>query len=73
MDGLIAGERYHLVPGDCVWVGVGTPHHWTVTTERCLWLEAQIPQPPIRHTYRFSTPWKYLDQTVGDGRQAGAL
>lgn len=73
MDGLIAGERYHIVAGDCVWVGVGTPHHWIITTERCLWLEAQVPQPPIRHTYRFSAPWKHLGETVRDGRQAGAL
>lgn len=73
MDGVIDGNRYHIVAGDCAWVGVGTPHHWIITTDRCLWLEAQVPQPPTRHTYRFSAPWKHLDETVGDGRRAGAL
>jgi mannose-6-phosphate isomerase-like protein (cupin superfamily) len=55
------GATYTLQPGDAFWTGVGSIHAFvsrTATTVR--WLETQSPQPPIRHSYRFSRDWDYL-------------
>jgi hypothetical protein len=29
------------------------------------WLETQAPQPPARHSYRFTRDWEYLAAALG--------
>jgi hypothetical protein len=29
------------------------------------WLETQAPQPPARHSYRFTRDWEYLAAAMG--------
>jgi mannose-6-phosphate isomerase-like protein (cupin superfamily) len=77
MEGWVDGQQYHFKPGDCGWVGVGAPHTWRATTERVLFIEAQIPQPPLKHLYRQVQPWnalasKLAAQTPGAGAPKGA-
>jgi len=59
------GEKYLMKPGDFLWAGVGCTHAFynrSNTTVR--WLETQSPQPPARHSYRFSRDWEYLKQKL---------
>ncbi|MCV0396616.1 MAG: cupin domain-containing protein [Rhizobiaceae bacterium] len=68
IEALADGETYILKPGDVLWTGVGCIHAFynrTDTTVR--WLETQSPQPPARHSYRFSRDWEYLDEKL-EGR-----
>jgi quercetin dioxygenase-like cupin family protein len=54
-------RRYLLRPGDLFWTGVGCVHAFHNRTDRRVrWLETQAPQPPARHSYRFSRDWEYL-------------
>jgi mannose-6-phosphate isomerase-like protein (cupin superfamily) len=71
MEGYIDGKQYHLTAGDCGWVGVGAPHTWRATTDRVVFIEAQIPQPPIRHIYRQVTPWNHLAEKLGAADRDG--
>ncbi|MCW8378891.1 cupin domain-containing protein [Streptomyces justiciae] len=53
--------RYHLGPGDLAWAGAGCVHGFTnAGAEPVRWLETQAPQPPSRHSYRFTRDWDYL-------------
>lgn len=66
VDAVLDGERYHLVPGDFAWAGVGSVHEFSnATSEPVRWLETQAPQPPSRHSYRFARDWDYLRKTLG--------
>ncbi len=61
VDAEFDGERYHLVPGDVAWAGVGCVHAFTNPGPgKVRWLETQAPQPPSRHSYRFARDWEYL-------------
>ena len=48
-------------PGDVAWAGVGCVHGFSNPADRPVrWLETQAPQPPARHSYRFTRDWDYL-------------
>lgn len=56
------GQPYRLAPGDIAWAGVGCVHGFANPTGAPVrWLETQAPQPPSRHSYRFTRDWQYLD------------
>ncbi|AZP21689.1 cupin domain-containing protein [Streptomyces aquilus] len=53
--------RYPLGPGDLAWAGAGCVHGFTnAGAGPVRWLETQAPQPPSRHSYRFTRDWDYL-------------
>ena len=55
------GRSYRLRPGDTAWAGVGCVHGFSNPAGRPVrWLETQAPQPPARHSYRFTRDWEYL-------------
>jgi quercetin dioxygenase-like cupin family protein len=59
------GEEYLLGPGDVAWAGVGCVHEFrNVGDGHVRWLETQAPQPPHRHSYRFSRDWTYLENAL---------
>jgi mannose-6-phosphate isomerase-like protein (cupin superfamily) len=59
------GKRYTLRPGDLFWTGVGSSHAFYNKTDSTVrWLETQSPQPPARHSYRFSRDWDYLKKKL---------
>ncbi len=59
------GVKYHMVPGDVAWAGVGCVHEFrNVGTGPVRWLETQAPQPPARHSYRFRRDWAYLTEAL---------
>jgi quercetin dioxygenase-like cupin family protein len=62
----VAGDKtYVLRAGDLFWTGVGCVHAFYNRTRRTArWLETQSPQPPARHSYRFSRDWEYLKQKL---------
>ena len=61
VDATFDGERYRLGPGDAAWAGVGCVHGFSNPADRPVrWLETQAPQPPARHSYRFTRDWDYL-------------
>jgi mannose-6-phosphate isomerase-like protein (cupin superfamily) len=58
---LVDGNLLVLHPGDVLWAGVGADHGFEnrgATLVR--WIEVQAPQPPARHSYRFSREWEHL-------------
>jgi quercetin dioxygenase-like cupin family protein len=58
-------KKYLMKPGDFLWAGVGCTHAFynrSNTTVR--WLETQSPQPPARHSYRFSRDWEYFREQL---------
>lgn len=60
-------KTYTLKTGDVLWTSVGCIHAFynrTNTTVR--WLETQSPQPPARHSYRFSRDWEYLEEKLAE-------
>lgn len=60
-------KRYTLRPGDIFWTGVGCVHAFYNTSSGTVrWLETQSPQPPARHSYRFSRDWKYLEEKLAE-------
>lgn len=62
------GKRYTLRAGDLFWTGVGCVHAFYNTSSGTVrWLETQSPQPPARHSYRFSRDWDYLRQKLSAG------
>jgi mannose-6-phosphate isomerase-like protein (cupin superfamily) len=70
LDGTVTGQMdgrdFTLQAGDAWWVGVGTPHTWHndgATPTR--WIEAQCPQPPRRHSYRWTNQWETLAAELG--------
>jgi quercetin dioxygenase-like cupin family protein len=66
VDASFDGERHRLGPGDVAWAGVGCVHGFANPADRPVrWLETQAPQPPARHSYRFTRDWEYLDAALG--------
>ncbi|NUP37577.1 MAG: cupin domain-containing protein, partial [Streptomyces sp.] len=64
-DAVFDGERYRLGPGDCAWAGAGCVHGFAnAGTGPLRWLETQAPQPPPRHSYRFTRDWEYLREAL---------
>lgn len=58
-------KTYILKPGDVFWTGVGCIHaFYNRSDRRVRWLETQAPQPPSRHSYRFSRDWDYVKDKV---------
>jgi len=58
-------KRYTLRAGDIFWTGVGCVHaFYNRTNGKVRWLETQSPQPPARHSYRFSRDWQYLTEKL---------
>jgi quercetin dioxygenase-like cupin family protein len=61
VDASFDGDRYRLGAGDVAWAGVGCVHGFSNPAGRPVrWLETQAPQPPARHSYRFTRDWDYL-------------
>src|SRR5215207_8852177 len=61
VDASFDGEVHRLAPGDVAWAGVGCVHGFSNPADRPVrWLETQAPQPPSRHSYRFTRDWDYL-------------
>ena len=55
------GDVHRLSAGDVAWAGVGCVHGFSNPADRPVrWLETQAPQPPARHSYRFTRDWDYL-------------
>jgi quercetin dioxygenase-like cupin family protein len=72
VDAEFDGERYHLVPGDVAWAGVGCIHAFDNPGPGIVrWLETQAPQPPHRHSYRFARDWEYLTDSLSKGGSDG--
>jgi quercetin dioxygenase-like cupin family protein len=66
VDASFDGERHRLGPGDIAWAGVGCVHGFANPADRPVrWLETQAPQPPARHSYRFTRDWEYLAAAMG--------
>jgi quercetin dioxygenase-like cupin family protein len=66
VDATFDGQRYHMVPGDVAWAGVGCVHAFANPAEVPVrWLETQSPAPPARHSYRFERDWEYLRDVIG--------
>jgi quercetin dioxygenase-like cupin family protein len=62
------GKRYTLRAGDIFWTGVGCVHAFYNTSSGTVrWIETQSPQPPARHSYRFSRDWEYLRDKLAAG------
>ncbi len=58
---LIDGTSLVLRPGDVLWAGVGCDHGFENRGSGLVrWIEVQAPQPPARHSYRFSREWEHL-------------
>lgn len=58
---LVDGVELVLHPGDVLWAGVGADHGFeNRSTSLVRWIELQAPQPPSRHSYRFSREWEHL-------------
>ena len=72
LDGEIEAEldgiAYKLGAGDVLFAGVGATHGFYNTGRgRVRWIETQAPQPPGRHSYRWTGPWQHLEsQTSGN-------
>jgi quercetin dioxygenase-like cupin family protein len=65
VDATFDGQRYHMVPGDVAWAGVGCVHAFANPAEVPVrWLETQSPAPPPRHSYRFERDWEYLEGEI---------
>jgi mannose-6-phosphate isomerase-like protein (cupin superfamily) len=61
VHGLIDGVSMVLRPGDVLWSGVGCDHGFENRGSGLVrWIEVQAPQPPARHSYRFSREWEHL-------------
>jgi quercetin dioxygenase-like cupin family protein len=61
VDASFDGQVHRLAPGDVAWAGAGCVHGFSNPHDRPVrWLETQAPQPPARHSYRFTRDWEYL-------------
>jgi quercetin dioxygenase-like cupin family protein len=70
VEGVFDGHAYRLEPGDVAWAGVGCVHEFrNLGDGRVRWLETQAPQPPPRHSYRFSRDWSYLEGALAGESQ----
>lgn len=67
VEAVFDGTSYTLGPGDVAWAGVGCVHEFKNVGEGIVrWLETQAPQPPGRHSYRFSRDWTYLEGAIAE-------
>ena len=68
IDAEVDGLTYRLRAGDVLFAGVGSTHGFYNTGRgRVRWIETQAPQPPGRHSYRWTGPWQRLEsQTSGN-------
>ena len=68
IDAELDGTAYRLRAGDVLFAGVGSTHGFYNTGRgRVRWIETQAPQPPGRHSYRWTGPWQRLEsQTSGN-------
>ncbi len=58
---LVDGNSLVFHPGDVLWAGVGADHGFENRGSGLVrWIEVQAPQPPARHSYRFSREWEHL-------------
>jgi mannose-6-phosphate isomerase-like protein (cupin superfamily) len=58
---LVEGLEMVFHPGDVLWAGVGADHGFENRGDGLVrWIEVQAPQPPARHSYRFSREWEHL-------------
>lgn len=65
IEAVADNKNYILRRGDLFWTGVGCVHaFYNRTSQTVRWLETQSPQPPARHSYRFSRDWDYLKQKL---------
>ncbi|MGC1418642.1 MAG: cupin domain-containing protein [Acidimicrobiales bacterium] len=63
---LVEGSLLMLHPGDVLWAGVGADHGFENRGSGLVrWIEVQAPQPPARHSYRFSREWEHLAAKLG--------
>ena len=70
VDAVGDGKRYTLRKGDLFWTSVGCVHAFYNTSGKTVrWLETQSPQPPARHSYRFSRDWEYLKEKLAASGQ----
>jgi quercetin dioxygenase-like cupin family protein len=73
IEAVADGKTYVLRQGDLFWTGVGCVHAFYNRTSRTVrWLETQSPQPPARHSYRFSRDWEYLKHKLAAAAVEGA-
>ncbi|WP_327699004.1 cupin domain-containing protein [Streptomyces sp. NBC_00459] len=69
VDATFDGERHRLGPGDAAWAGAGCVHGFTNAGDGPVrWLETQAPQPPPRHSYRFTRDWDHLGDVLGNAK-----
>ena len=70
VDASFDGERYRLGAGDVAWAGVGCVHGFANARDDIpvRWLETQAPQPPARHSYRFTRDWDHLGAALAQTR-----
>lgn len=65
VDAQFDGVHYRLSAGDLAWAGVGCVHGFSNPADVPVrWLETQAPQPPGRHSYRFTRDWEYLRELL---------
>ena len=65
---LVDGDLLVLHPGDVLWAGVAADHGFENRSDGLVrWIEVQAPQPPSRHSYRFSREWEHLEQKLESG------
>ncbi|MEI5519475.1 cupin domain-containing protein [Streptomyces brasiliscabiei] len=70
VDATFDGRSYRLGVGDVAWAGAGCVHGFANAGDTPVrWLETQAPQPPARHSYRFTRDWEYLDRILGEGER----
>ncbi len=71
VDATFDGKLHRLGAGDVAWAGVGCVHGFRNARDDAAvrWLETQAPQPPARHSYRFTRDWDYLRAGAGPGRK----
>ena len=68
VDAVFDGDRFRMEPGDIAFAGVGCVHEFSNPGPGIVrWLETQAPQPPARHSYRFSRDWAYLKDRLEPG------
>lgn len=62
---MVDGEVMVFHPGDVLWAGVGADHGFENRGSSLVrWIEVQAPQPPARHSYRFSREWEHLEEVL---------
>jgi len=71
IEGEIEGEATTFRAGDVLFCGVGVLHGFFNTSSgRVRWIEAQAPQPPRRHSYRWPAHWEHLSAQLGNDGEA---